>query len=55
MSKRRQTRTKHTIAARGEGTWADPLIRCTCGTRINEGEKLTADELFQIHRESAAG
>jgi hypothetical protein len=54
MSKRRQP-NQHVIAARGEGTWADPLIRCTCGTRINEGEKLTADELFQIHRESAAG
>jgi hypothetical protein len=55
MSKRRQTRTKHTIAARGSGdTWADPLIRCTCEAKINEGIKLTADELFQIHRDAAS-
>jgi hypothetical protein len=55
MSKRRQP-PEHVIAARGSGdSWADPLIRCTCGTKINEGDKMTADEVFQIHRGSATG
>jgi hypothetical protein len=65
MSKRRQRQQpaqsepepeqseQHVIVARGSGTWADPLIRCSCEAKINDGIKLTADELFQIHRESA--
>jgi hypothetical protein len=68
MSKRRQRRQpaqpeseskpeteqpRHVIIARGSGTWTNPLIRCSCEAKINDGIKLTADELFQIHRESA--
>jgi hypothetical protein len=54
MTKRKRQPDEHTIVARGKGTWASPLIRCACGTRINEGDRLTADELFQIHRHAAS-
>jgi hypothetical protein len=66
MSKRRQRQRsqqsepeqaeqfQHAIIARGSGTWTNPLIRCSCEAKINEGIKLTADKVFQLHRDAAS-
>jgi hypothetical protein len=54
MSKRRRKTSKHEIVSRGRNVFNESQVICSCGTKCNDGLELTADEVFQLHRESVS-
>jgi hypothetical protein len=54
MSKRRKQLDGHVIVSRGLNVYNEPQVTCSCGIKCNSGIKMTADEVFQIHRDAAS-